>query len=63
MINTRLLAGRPTVISTNLNQKQLQERYGVQIASRIAGCFQPLLFAGQDVRQQKLMRRLKGEEE
>lgn len=62
LINTRLLAGVPTVISTNLNQKQLQERYGVQIASRIAGCFQPLLFAGQDVRQQKLMRRLKGEE-
>ncbi len=61
LINTRLLAGRPTVISTNLNQKQLQERYGVQIASRIGGCFQPLLFAGQDVRQQKLMRRLKGE--
>ena len=61
LINTRLLAGRPTIISTNLNQKQLQERYGVQIASRIAGCFQPLLFAGQDVRQQKLMRRLKGE--
>ena len=61
IINTRLLAGRPTVISTNLNQKQLQERYGVQIASRIAGCFQPLLFAGQDVRQQKLMRRLEGE--
>ncbi len=61
LINARLLAGRPTIISTNLNQKQLQERYGVQIASRIAGCFQPLLFAGQDIRQQKLMRRLRGE--
>jgi DNA replication protein DnaC len=61
LINTRLLAGRPTVISTNLNLKQLAERYGVQIASRIGGCFQPLLFAGQDIRQQKLMRRLKEE--
>ncbi len=62
LINARLLGGRPTIISTNLNQKQLQERYGVQIASRIAGCFQPLLFAGQDIRQQKLMRRLRGEQ-
>lgn len=61
LINTRLLAGRPTVISTNLNLKQLEERYGVQIASRIIGCFQPLLFAGQDIRQQKLMRKLREE--
>lgn len=61
LLNTRLLAERPTIISTNLNQKQLQERYGTQIASRIAGCFQPLLFAGSDIRQQKRMRQLRGE--
>lgn len=61
ILNNRLLSGRPTIISTNLNQKQIQERYGVQIASRIAGCFQPLLFAGSDIRQQKLMRQLRGE--
>ncbi|MBO5797392.1 MAG: ATP-binding protein [Clostridia bacterium] len=61
LINTRLLAGRPTIISTNLNLKQLAERYGVQIASRISGCFQPLLFAGQDIRQQKLRRKLREE--
>lgn len=58
LINLRLLAERPTIISTNLNQKQLQERYGVQIASRLAGCFQPLLFVGKDIRRQKQMQRL-----
>ena len=58
LINSRILSGAPTILSTNLNQKQLQERYGVQIASRIGGCFQPLLFVGSDIRQQKLMRRL-----
>lgn len=58
LINDRILSGRPTVLSTNLNQKQLQERYGVQIASRISGCFQPLIFAGSDIRQQKLLRGL-----
>lgn len=62
LINARLLAEKPTLISTNLGLKQLQERYGVQIASRITGCFQPLLCAGEDVRQKKLMRRLQEED-
>ncbi len=62
LINVRLLDERPTIISTNLNQKQLREHYGVQIASRVAGCFQPLLFAGSDIRQQKQMRRLRPDE-
>lgn len=58
LINARLLAGVPTVLSTNLNAKQLQERYGVQIASRINGCFQPLVFCGTDIRGQKRLREL-----
>ncbi len=51
IINTRILCGLPTIISTNLDQAQLQERYGDQIASRIIGEYIPLTFAGRDIRQ------------
>ena len=53
VINTRMLDGLPTVISTNLTQEGLQSRYGDQIVSRITGAFEPLLFVGKDIRQQK----------
>ena len=53
LINTRMLDGLPTVISTNLTQEGLQSRYGDQIVSRITGAFEPLLFVGKDIRQQK----------
>ncbi len=51
ILNTRLLEGRPTVISTNLGFTALKERYGDQIASRISGGFEPLLCVGKDIRQ------------
>lgn len=60
IINTRMLSRLPTVISTNLTQAQLQERYGDQIASRITGTFVPLVFAGRDIRQLKNEQRLFG---
>ena len=60
IINGRMLDGKPTVISTNLNQKELTDRYGEAIASRITGTFQPLLCAGADVRLQKLRRSIGG---
>lgn len=53
IINTRMLDGLPTIISTNLTQEGLQQRYGDQITSRITGAFEPLLFVGKDIRQQK----------
>ena len=53
MINTRMLDGLPTIISTNLTQEGLQQRYGDQVVSRITGAFEPLLFVGKDIRQQK----------
>lgn len=53
LINTRLAAGRPTVISTNLGENELQARYGDRIASRLLGEFRPLLFLGVDIRAQK----------
>ena len=60
IINARLLAERPTIISTNLSPDELKSRYGVQIASRILGTYHPLQFKGDDIRQQKLERRLRG---
>lgn len=58
IINERMLSGKPTVISTNLNQKELTDRYGEQVASRITGTFQPLVCAGADIRQLKLRQSL-----
>lgn len=58
IINERMLADKPTIISTNLNQKELADRYGEQIASRVTGTFQPLVCAGQDIRQLKLKQSL-----
>ena len=56
IINGRLLAGLPTVISTNLSPADWHERYGEQIASRVLGTYQPLRFVGSDIRQAKLER-------
>jgi len=59
IINTRMLDDLPTIISTNLTQEGLQERYGDQITSRITGGFEPLLFVGKDIRQQKRERQIR----
>ena len=58
IINTRMLKNLPTIISTNLSPTDWQERYGEAIASRVLGTFQPLLFVGKDIRQQKIERHL-----
>ena len=57
LINGRMLSGRPTIISTNLDADAIERHYGEQIASRLIGTYEPLLFVGNDVRQQKLRRR------
>lgn len=56
-INTRLLAGRPIIISTNLSMKQIEERYTQRIASRIFTNYTLLGFEGRDIRQLKAMGR------
>lgn len=58
LINSRMLEARPTIISTNLGQNELMERYGEQITSRIIGTFVPLAFMGRDIRQIKLQQRI-----
>ena len=50
LINTRLVAGRHTVISSNLSLPELAQRYSPQIASRISGEYHDLWFFGQDIR-------------
>ena len=50
LVNDRLLAGMPMVISTNLNVDELSRRYSPQIASRLHGSFTRLTFLGEDIR-------------
>jgi len=50
LINTRLVNGRKTVISTNLSDDELKKRYTPQICSRIDGEFTKLPFFGSDIR-------------
>ena len=53
IINGRILDSKPTIISTNLSLGDLSRRYTPQIASRLLGEYQNLLFLGQDIRIQK----------
>ena len=53
IVNTRLLEGRPTIISTNLPAVELKQRYSPQIASRLLGVYECYSFAGDDIRMLK----------
>lgn len=59
VVNTRMLAGKPTIISTNLSLKELEDRYSERFASRITGYYGKLEFLGRDVRVQRRLRRAK----
>lgn len=50
IVNTRMLAEKPTIISTNLSMKELEDRYSERFASRITGYYGKLEFLGEDVR-------------
>ena len=50
LINTRLVAGKHTVISSNLSMEEAARRYSPQIASRLAGEYHVLPFFGDDIR-------------
>ena len=53
LLNGRLLAGKPTIISTNLNSEDFERRYSAQIASRLLGNFTRVPFVGEDIRIKK----------
>ena len=54
LINRRINTGKCTIINSNLSYRELESRYGERIASRFLGEYTPILFAGTDVRKQKL---------
>lgn len=50
IVNSRLLAGRPTIISTNYSFSKLEEKYDKRITSRLTGEYVPFYFIGNDIR-------------
>ena len=53
LINSRLINGGKTIISTNLSEDELRQRYSPQIVSRLLGEYMSLFFVGRDIRQVK----------
>ena len=56
IVNSRLIAGKKTIVSTNLDPDSLGRVYTPQLASRLQGEYQDLLFVGQDIRLQRKKR-------
>ena len=54
VINSRLNAGRPAIVSTNLGASDLRRTYNDRITSRLLGEFRLIPFYGVDIRKQKL---------
>ncbi len=54
IINTRINHSKSMIISTNLAQNEIRERYSDRITSRLFGDFMVMKFAGKDIRLQKL---------
>jgi DNA replication protein DnaC len=52
-VNDRILGGKSTIISTNLNTEDLSKRYNTQIASRLRGNYLRVSFLGDDIRMKK----------
>lgn len=57
LLNDRLSRRKPTLISTNLSNEEIQKKYTDRITSRMFGEYNVLVFMGTDVRAQKLMLR------
>ncbi|MDO5142054.1 MAG: ATP-binding protein [Eubacteriales bacterium] len=57
LINTRLMAGRPMIVNTNLMPETLSEKYSPAVASRLLGEFLALRFFGEDIRLLKKKQR------
>jgi len=53
LINTRLVAGRKTIVNSNLTLYELRRRYSEQIMSRLEGEYQVLIFRGDDIRRKR----------
>ncbi|MDO7203627.1 DnaA/Hda family protein [Paraclostridium bifermentans] len=55
ILNTRLLSGKKTIISTNLSPMQLGDIYAQRIFSRIFDRFRMVKFTGNDLRWEQKM--------
>lgn len=53
IVNGRLMAGRSTIISTNLAPEEIGSRYGRSVLSRLEGEYEILPFFGDDIRRLK----------
>lgn len=53
IVNTRLTEGRPTIISTNLTDREIIDRYKERVYSRLFGAYRKLPFVGEDIRLKK----------
>ena len=53
LINSRLLLGRPIIISTNLSMRELERQYTYRLVSRLSGEAEKLNFFGRDIRIEK----------
>lgn len=51
IINSRIMYQKPTIISTNLSVKEIQNAYSKRLVSRIMGNYKRLFFLGNDIRQ------------
>ncbi len=54
VINARIIARKSTIISTNLGKDEIVKRYWDRITSRMFGEYLPVVFAGTDIRRQKI---------
>ena len=59
VINSRIMRGKPTIISTNLSMRELEKYYTQRMVSRIIGNNIRLEFLGSDVRQKYMKMRSK----
>ena len=53
IINSRILSGKPTIISTNYDYNEILEKYDQRIASRLTGEYITQILFGRDIRNIK----------
>jgi len=51
IVNTRMMASKPVIVSTNFSTAQLNGEYGERVTSRVLGNYTVLRFFGSDIRQ------------
>jgi len=54
LINSRSIAGKSCILSTNLSHAEIERRYTRRVLSRLLGEYRQLHFVGSDVRMEKM---------